>query len=107
MEPDDQEAASLADLFADLADQLGEVTEAARDDLTEYRRGATLFAVAGPAHVELRLNPEVAEAARRTPATAASPRGHDWVLFAPPVVDEHALDRAEAWFVSGWRAAAG
>ena len=98
---------SLADLLADLADQLDDVAEAAQGDVTEYRRDATLFAVAAPADVELRLNPEVAEAARRTPATSLSGRGPEWVVFGPPVVDEHALDRAEAWFLSAWRAAAG
>ena len=96
---------SLPELLADLADQLDDVVEAAEGESTEYRRDATLFAVAAPAHVEVRLNPEVAEAARRTPATSASERGPEWVVFAPPAVDEHALDRAEAWFLSAWRAA--
>jgi hypothetical protein len=74
--------------------------------LAAYRRGPVLFAAAEPMAAELRLHPEIAESARRTPATSASERGAEWVRFAPPELDRHALDRAEAWFVSAWRAAA-
>lgn len=106
MDVDPAAPESLAELFAELAAHVGEVSESTSDEATEYRRGSTLFAVAGPDQVELRLNPEVAEAARRTPATSATPRGAEWVRFSPPVVDEYALDRAEAWFLSAWRRAA-
>jgi hypothetical protein len=46
-------------------------------------------------------------AALRTPDTAPSPRGPDWVAFAPEVLDDPAIDRAEAWFLSGHRLATG
>ena len=96
---------SLADLFTALAAKLGEVKTELRGDLAEFRRGDVRFATVNDAAAELRLHPEIAEAARRTPSTAGSERGPDWVRFAPPVVDRHALDRAEAWFLSAWRAA--
>lgn len=96
---------SLPDLFTALAAKLGEVDADVRGELTEYRRGGTRFAVVNAAAAELRLHPEIAEAASRTPSTTASPRGPDWVRFAPPELDSHALDRAEAWFLSAWRAA--
>jgi len=97
----------LADLFGALAAKLGEVTIDARGELIDYRRGGTKFAVLDGSGVELRLHPEVAEAARRTPSTTASPRGDAWIRFAPPELDGHSLDRAEAWFLSACRAAAG
>lgn len=52
---------------------------------------------------EFRLDAPVAAAALRTPDTASSRRGQDWVRFRPDVLDDHALDRAEAWFGSAWR----
>ncbi len=96
---------SLPDLFTALAAKLGEVNADVRGELTEFRRGDVRFATVDARAAELRLHPEIAEAARRTPSTAASQRGPDWVRFEPPEVDRHALDRAEAWFLSAWRAA--
>jgi hypothetical protein len=74
---------------------------------TEFRRGGVAFAALEGERVDLRLNAEVAEAARRTPATSASHRGSEWVTFTPRLTEPHDLDRAEAWFLSAWRAAAG
>ena len=54
---------------------------------------------------EFRLDPAVASAALRTPDTKPSHRGQDWLSFSPESLDEHALDRAEAWFGSAWRRA--
>jgi hypothetical protein len=54
---------------------------------------------------EFRLDPAVAAAATRTPDTEGSRRGPDWVRFRPEGLDDHALDRAEAWFASAWRRA--
>ena len=95
----------LNDLCREQADTLGNVHIEQAGALTEYRRERHLFAVSDAGQVELRLDPEVAEAARRTPATRASSRGAEWVAFAPPIVDEHASDRARAWFASAWRRA--
>ena len=54
-----------------------------------------------------RLDPAVAAAALRTPDTKSSRRGPDWITFSPEGLDDHALDRAEAWFGSAWRRAEG
>ena len=43
----------------------------------------------------------------RTPDTADSARGADWVAFSPPELDQHAIDRATAWLASAWRRADG
>ena len=96
---------SLADLFTALAAKLGEIKTELRGDVAEFRRGDVRFAAVDDAAAELRLHPDLAEAARRTPSTTGSERGPEWVRFAPPEVDRHALDRAEAWFLSAWRAA--
>lgn len=100
-----EDFASLDDLFAVLAGKIGEVQAQVRGEITEYRRGGVRFAVVDSTGAELRLNPEIAEAARRTPSTTGSDRGPDWVRFAPPEIDRHAIDRGEAWFLSAWRAA--
>lgn len=96
---------SLADLLTALSAKLDEVTTDLRGDVAEFRRGDVRFATVDDSAAELRLHPEVAEAARHTASTSASQRGPEWVRFAPPQVDRHALDRAEAWFLSAWRAA--
>ncbi len=54
---------------------------------------------------EFRLDGPVASAALRTPDTAGSRRGADWVRFSPADLDEPAIYRAEAWFGSAWRRA--
>jgi len=96
---------TLAALFARLAGEVAEVTSADVLEATEYRRGARTFAVVEGRAADVRLNPEVAEAARRTSYTTLSTRGPGWVRFEPPSVDEFAMDRAGAWFLSAWRAA--
>jgi hypothetical protein len=100
-----EDFADLGALFRALAAKLGDVNVELRGELSEYRRGGTAFATLQDQVAELRLHPEVAEAARRTPSAGASGRGPDWVRFAPPELDRHALDRAEAWFLSAWRVA--
>lgn len=90
----------LADLLAEAADV--EV----RDDREYKRNGVTFCARTDADAFELRLGPDIAEAARRTPDTQASSRGNDWVRFAPSAWDDHARDRLEAWFRVAWRSAA-
>jgi hypothetical protein len=99
--------ADLAGLFDALARELGDVEPADAQGVTEYRRrGTTFAAVKGDGSgVELRLHPEVAEAARRTPATVSSGRGPEWIVFTPGALEGHDRDRAEAWFRSAWREA--
>ncbi|MBI3751644.1 MAG: hypothetical protein HY263_08335 [Chloroflexi bacterium] len=55
--------------------------------------------------MELRLDPAIARAATRTPDTAPSDRGPEWVRFAPRELDDHAVDRLEAWFAFARRRA--
>ena len=90
-----------------LADLVAEAVDVRVTDKHEYSRSGAVFAVHPSADViELRLGPDIAEAARRTPDTAASARGEDWVRFAPREWDEHAFDRLGAWFRVAWRLAA-
>ena len=49
------------------------------------------------------LDAAVAAAATRTPDVAPSPRGPGWVDFTPADLDDHAIDRAGAWFASAHR----
>lgn len=96
---------TLAGLFTRLEQELAEVTVQHSSEGTEYRRRDRPFAAVGERGVEVRLHPEVAEAARRTSHTTPSGRGPDWIRFEPPSVDRFVLDRARAWFLSAWRAA--
>jgi hypothetical protein len=73
------------------------------DGRLELRCDGEPFAALTAGAVELRLRPEVAEAALRTPDVVPSPRGSGWVLFGPPVLDGFARDRAAAWLESAWR----
>jgi hypothetical protein len=71
----------------------------------EFRRHGRPFASSAGNVAEMKLDPEIAEAALRTPATSPSARGSGWVRLAPGEADEMASDRAKAWFLSAWRAA--
>ncbi len=96
---------TLAGLFERLAGDLSDVATADAPRGLEYRRGDRAFAAVADGTAEVRLHPEVAEAATRTSHTTLSGRGPGWVRFEPPSVDTFALDRAGAWFLSAWRAA--
>ena len=93
---------------------LGEVLEAASEDLvgvartvegdrTTWSVGSVAFATLTGGLAEFRLDPLVAAAALRTPDTRPSARGAEWVAFAPGLLDDAAVDRAEAWFLSAHR----
>jgi hypothetical protein len=72
--------------------------------LTWSRRGRAFAALSADGSVaSFALDPAVAAAATRTPDTTDSPRGAGWVDFAPDELDDHAADRAEAWFESAHR----
>lgn len=91
-------------LAAAAEDLVGVATVSAPDaDATTWSVGPTPFAVLTGHHAEFRLDPLVVAAALRTSDTAPSPRGHDWVAFAPAILDDAAIDRAEAWFLSAHR----
>jgi hypothetical protein len=52
---------------------------------------------------EFALDDAVAAAATRTPDVTPSGRGSGWVAFRPAALDDHAVDRAVAWFASAYR----
>jgi hypothetical protein len=94
---------NLGDVLAALLDEADDV---ATPTDREYARAGVVFAVRSAEDVvELRLGAEIGEAAMRTPDTGPSPRGPDWVRFAPAEWDEYAFDRLEAWFRVAWRMA--
>ncbi|HEX5823231.1 MAG TPA: hypothetical protein VFY18_02120 [Candidatus Limnocylindrales bacterium] len=106
---DDADALSdltLAEVMAEAADGLDGVNADVAEGHTEWAAGPSVFATLDADRAEFRLDPGIAAAALRTPDTAPSPRGGDWIAFAPPVLDDHAVDRAEAWFLSAHRRAA-
>lgn len=107
---------TLAMLVKELAAELPDVVGSAGPGAPGAVRatGATTwshrgkpFAVLGPTGIEIRLDPAIAAAATRTPDTAPSPRGPEWVRFSPRELDGHAVDRLEAWFELAYRRAAG
>jgi hypothetical protein len=98
---------TLGDVLVGAASELGDVTESGSGDATTWSRAGIPFATLSAARAEFRLDPLVARAALRTPDTAPSARGPEWVAFAPAEVDESAADRADAWFLSAHRRAAG
>jgi hypothetical protein len=99
---------TLADVLAAAADEAGGVIATADGTATTFAAGSppALFAVLSGDRAEFRLDPLVAAAALRTPGTSGSRRGSDWVAFAPGILDDGAVDRAEAWFLSAHRRAA-
>jgi hypothetical protein len=96
--------ASLGDLLAELLDEVDDVEMLAD---REYARNGVAFAARTAENViELRLRPDVADAALRTPDTRPSERGEEWVAFAATDWnDPLARDRLVAWFRLAWRAA--
>jgi hypothetical protein len=104
----DGEAASDLTLRAVLdaaAEDLGDLRQGAEGASVSWAVGATVFAALDAGLAEFRLDPLVARAALRTPNTGPSTRGPDWVAFAPEILDDGAIDRAEAWFLSAYRRA--
>jgi len=105
---EDDDALTLTEVLAEAAEPLAGVSatvETAGGVL--WDRAGRAFAAVGAdgSFAEFRLDGAVAEAVMRTPDTSPSRRGADWVRFTPAELDDHALDRAEAWFGSAWRRA--
>jgi hypothetical protein len=107
MTEDSTPAPALEDVLSAAAAELEEVDSRRTPSGREWSIGGILFAAVGPGVAEFRLARPVAAAALRTPDTAASGRGPDWVAFRPPTLDRHARDRAVAWLASAWRRADG
>jgi hypothetical protein len=97
---------TLVEVLVDAAEGLTGIVVDASGATTTWAAGPSVFATLAGDRAEFRLDPAVSAAALRTPDTAPSPRGGDWIAFQPLVIDDHALDRAEAWFLSAYRRAA-
>lgn len=99
---------TLADVLTEAAEDLAGVSASVDPEGgVLWDRTGRAFAAAGVdgASAEFRLDPAIGAAALRTPDTGPSRRGADWVRFAPSDLDDHAIDRAEAWLGSAWRRA--
>lgn len=97
-----------AELLAALRLAAAEVPDAAEeagDRETGWTRAGTRFAVLRGAAAELRVGGAIAGAAVRTPDTHPSPRGPEWIAFAPADLDGPAHDRLAAWFAAAGRRA--
>jgi hypothetical protein len=93
--------AQVAEVIVDLPDSRSQSV----DGVVTWSRGGTAFAALGPNGIELRLDHAVAAAATRTPDTAPSPRGKEWIRFNPHELDGHALDRLHAWLELAYKRA--
>jgi hypothetical protein len=96
---------TLRDVLAGAAEEAG-VPETEAPAEIRWSAGSGPFAVlSSGGRAEFRLDPAVARAALRTPGTSPSARGPEWVAFEPAVIDDGAVDRAEAWFLAAHRRA--
>jgi len=95
----------LVALDSAAADLEGVGVEMDADGSRTWSRGGTVFSVLTGSGADLRIGATIADAAVRTPDTTLSARGPDWVTFSPPILDDHARDRLEAWFAAAHRRA--
>jgi hypothetical protein len=95
----------LAALIAEVIVDLPESRSQSVDGAVTWTRAGQEFAALGPAGIEIRLDGPIAAAATRTPDTAPSSRGRDWIRFNPRELDGHAVDRLRAWLELGYRRA--
>lgn len=94
-------------LVADLAAESDDVSSSGDEGIVSYRRGAVLFARVSADALDVRLPADIADAALRTPDTAAIPGDVGWLRFSPRGRERHVVDRATAWFQMAWRHAGG
>ena len=97
---------TLGELLADGAiDLAGCSVETGGDGSRTWSRNGRSFAAlsADGRTAKFLLDPAVADAAIRTPDVTGSTRGGGWVAFTPVELDDHAADRALAWFASAYR----
>jgi hypothetical protein len=95
----------LPALIAEVIVDLPESRSRSLDGAVTWSRAGVDFAALGEAGVEIRLDPPIAAAATRTPDTAPSARGAEWIRFNPRELDGHAVDRLRAWLELGYRRA--
>ena len=94
---------TLERFLVDLATDAGVDAPRPAGPATEFARRSRLFAVAAGNAAEFRLDAEIADAALRTPSTAPSTRGPDWVRLVVSQPTSTDFDRARAWFLSASR----
>jgi hypothetical protein len=99
--------ASLAELVGEILPGLQEARGETAGGVTTWTCDERAFAVLGAFGIEVRLDAAIAAAATRTPDTAPSPRGPEWVRFNPREMDGHAVDRLRAWLELAYRRAGG
>lgn len=97
----------FARLLEEAADLEPPVEVVGADRGTTYRLDGRPFAIAAGPTFDVHLGPDIAAAAVRTPDVTASSLGPGWVHLAPERIDDHAADRALAWFEMARRIAAG
>ncbi len=96
---------TLPALVAEIVVDLPKARSLAADGVVTWSVGDHAFAALGPAGIEVRLDPLIAAAARRTPDTGPSPRGEEWVRFDPRELDGHAVERLRDWLERAYRRA--
>jgi hypothetical protein len=96
---------TIGDVLTAAAQDLAGVESTDEAEAFSWSIGSRVFAALTEGRAEFCLDPLVVGAALRTPDTSQSARGPDWVAFAPAELDDAAVDRAEAWFLSAHRRA--
>ena len=96
---------SPADAIERLAGELEDVRRRATGRTVEFDRAGVVFATREAGILSFRLRAEIAEVALRTPETAPSTRGPEWVALTAAGTYAFTVDRAAAWFESAWRLA--
>src|SRR4051794_21069129 len=88
---------SLSALVERLTREFGGVGQRQGSGSTEFLRAGAAFAIVRGDQVEIRVRADIAEAALRTPNTAPSMRGSDWITFRPDPTEPQDVDRLRAW----------
>ena len=99
--------AALPALIAEVVVGLPRARSLSVDSIVTWSVDDSPFAVLGRDGIEIRLDAPIAAAATRTPDTAPSTRGREWVRFNPHELDGHAVDRLRAWLELAYRRASG
>lgn len=99
--------ASLPALVAEILVELPAARGLSSAGSMTWSVGEQPFAILGSKGIDIRLDPAIAEAAARTPDTAPSALGAEWVRLDPDDLDGHAVDRLRAWLELAYRRAGG
>ncbi len=97
--------AALPSAVAEVIVDLPESRSQSVDGAVTWTRAGRPFASLGPNGIEIRLDRPIAAAAARTPDTAPSSRGEEWIRFDPHELNGHARDRLRAWLELAYRRA--